>query len=84
MSDTEKRDASKEYDRDSSPAPSPSRAPSNHDVEKGDAGTEPNGQLQQPNFHDWDGPDDPDNPVNWPLSLRIYHSAVPAMFGFAV
>ncbi|KAF2742373.1 MFS general substrate transporter [Sporormia fimetaria CBS 119925] len=33
---------------------------------------------------DWDGPDDPDNPRNWSLAKRAYHSAIPALFGFAV
>ena len=33
---------------------------------------------------DWDGPDDPDNPHNWPLWLRIYHATTPGFFGFAV
>ncbi|KAH7412074.1 major facilitator superfamily domain-containing protein [Phaeosphaeria sp. MPI-PUGE-AT-0046c] len=33
---------------------------------------------------DWDGPDDPDNPHNWPMSKRAYHCLAPAFFGFAV
>ena len=33
---------------------------------------------------DWDGPNDPDNPHNWPLWLRIYHATTPGFFGFAV
>jgi hypothetical protein len=33
---------------------------------------------------DWNGPDDPDNPHNWPLWLRIYHATTPGLFGFAV
>lgn len=33
---------------------------------------------------DWTGPDDPENPVNWPLWQRIYHTTVPGLFGFAV
>lgn len=84
MSDIEKLEVSKEHDRDSLSIASPSRAPSNHDVEKGDTENETDGEPQQPKFDDWDGPDDPDNPVNWPLWLKIYHSAVPALFGFAV
>lgn len=34
--------------------------------------------------HDWNGPDDPENPLNWPLWQRIYHTTVPSLFGFAV
>lgn len=33
---------------------------------------------------DWTGPDDPENPFNWPLWQRVYHTTVPAVFGFAV
>jgi hypothetical protein len=33
---------------------------------------------------DWNGPDDPDNPHNWPLWLRLYHATTPGLFGFAV
>lgn len=33
---------------------------------------------------DWNGPNDPDNPHNWPMSQRIYHAVTPALFGFAV
>ena len=34
--------------------------------------------------HDWNGPDDPENPMNWSLWKRIYHTTVPALFGFIV
>ncbi len=33
---------------------------------------------------DWTGPDDPENPLNWPMWQRVYHTTVPALFGFAV
>ncbi|KAJ4336711.1 hypothetical protein N0V95_008549 [Ascochyta clinopodiicola] len=33
---------------------------------------------------DWNGPDDPDNPQNWPLWMRVYHATTPGLFGFAV
>lgn len=33
---------------------------------------------------DWDGPDDPANPKNWSLGLRIYHTMLPALYGFSV
>ena len=37
-------------------------------------------------FHaqDWNGPEDPDNPHNWPFAKRIYHASIPATLGFAV
>lgn len=33
---------------------------------------------------DWDRPDDPDNPRNWPLWQRILHSAIPAVWSFGL
>ena len=33
---------------------------------------------------DWTGPDDPENPLNWPFWQRIYHTTVPSLFAFAV
>lgn len=36
------------------------------------------------NVNDWSSPDDPDNPFNWPKWKRWYHSAAPALLGFAV
>ena len=33
---------------------------------------------------DWNGPDDPDNPMNWSLKSRIYHTSVPALMGFVI
>ncbi|KAF2787092.1 MFS general substrate transporter [Melanomma pulvis-pyrius CBS 109.77] len=33
---------------------------------------------------DWNGPNDPDNPHNWPMWMRIYHATTPGLFGFAV
>lgn len=33
---------------------------------------------------DWDGPTDTGNPKNWPLRKKIFHTAIPAFYGFAV
>ena len=33
---------------------------------------------------DWNGSNDPENPFNWPIRERVYHTAVPALFGLAV
>ncbi len=33
---------------------------------------------------DWDGPDDPGNPRNWSLVTKMYATAIPAMYAFAV
>lgn len=31
---------------------------------------------------EWESPDDPANPHNWPLWKKVYHTAVPALYGF--
>ncbi|KAJ4326248.1 hypothetical protein N0V94_000195 [Neodidymelliopsis sp. IMI 364377] len=55
------------------------------DAEKKVAPPTPPPQQQQPVAGtDWTGPNDPDNPHNWPLWLRIYHATIPGLFGFAV
>jgi hypothetical protein len=33
---------------------------------------------------DWTGPDDPENPHNWPLWKRIWHTIPPGLFAFSV
>lgn len=33
---------------------------------------------------DWNGPDDPENPQNWPLPKKLYHAGVTAMLSFVV
>ena len=38
----------------------------------------------KPAVVDWDGPDDPANPKTWSLGLRIYHTLLPALYGFSV
>jgi hypothetical protein len=32
---------------------------------------------------DWTGPDDPENPQNWPQWIRHYHAVPPALISFA-
>ena len=33
---------------------------------------------------DWDSPEDPGNPQLWPTWKKIFHTAIPALFGFVV
>jgi hypothetical protein len=33
---------------------------------------------------DWDSPEDPGNPKNWPRWKRIFHTSIPALFGFVM
>ncbi|KAJ5899413.1 MFS transporter [Penicillium taxi] len=33
-------------------------------------------KLKDPNVVDWDGPDDPANPLNWPASRKNIHVAI--------
>jgi hypothetical protein len=48
-------------------------AKENQDLEKGPSKHHPPAQL------DWDGPDDPENPHNWPLGKKIMHIVIPAV-----
>lgn len=34
--------------------------------------------LRTPRLDDWDGPDDPENPWNWPTWKRAYHTFIPS------
>ncbi|MCJ1351239.1 MAG: hypothetical protein MMC33_001222 [Icmadophila ericetorum] len=36
------------------------------------------------NPSDWDGPDDVDNPRNWPTWKKVFHSAIPAIYSFGL
>ncbi|KAF2260915.1 MFS general substrate transporter [Lojkania enalia] len=49
------------------------------DIEKAESGRE-----RDISVNDWNGPDDPDNPHNWPMWLRVYHATTPGLYGFAV
>lgn len=33
---------------------------------------------------DWDGEDDPDNPYNWSILKKIYHTLTPALQSFTM
>lgn len=59
------------------------QAPSGAIHSQGPGKAQPEPQLES-NIHDWNGPEDPDNPYNWPNWQRWYHSAAPALLGFAV
>jgi hypothetical protein len=62
-----------------------SSTPINHENETAsNANIDSPSIRQPPRVDDWDGPDDPENPHNWSLWLRAYHTAIPALFGFAV
>ena len=43
------------------------------DPEKADNATQ---ALEKSNVVDWDGPNNPTNPLNWPKSIRIGHVAL--------
>lgn len=54
-------------------------------LESGDSSTLMNDTKPSVNaLLDWDGPGDPGNPRNWTLATKIYATAVPAMYAFAV
>lgn len=33
---------------------------------------------------DWNGPDDPQNPKIWPIQKRVFHTFIPAFYGFVL
>ena len=33
---------------------------------------------------DWDSPEDAGNPRNWPTWKRVYHTSIPALYGFVM
>lgn len=45
----------------------------NQDLEKGPS------KHSHPPTLDWDGPDDPENPHNWPMGKKIIHIVAPAV-----
>lgn len=53
-------------------------------AEKGLEPTPSKGLQRTVTAQDWTGPDDPENPMNWPLWQRVYHTTIPGVFGFAV
>jgi len=63
---------SSEPDRKQSPSPS-----SHHPIQHTEPPTTSEKRLQSPPTLDWDGPDDPDNPLNWSMSKKAYHTFIP-------
>jgi hypothetical protein len=45
----------------------------NQDLEKGPS------KHTSPAVLDWDGPDDPENPHNWPIGKKVMHIIAPAV-----
>ena len=45
---------------------------------------QPNTLQRTVTAQDWTGPEDPENPRNWPMWKRVYHTSVPATLCFAV
>lgn len=62
----------------SSSSPSSKEASGQQDVEKGaaDATAEEAEAPRDPNIVDWEGPDDPENPYNWPASKKWSNIAI--------
>lgn len=69
-SDIKLQDAEKEQEQ-------PSPVSALEDPEKGDA---PQNHLVDSS--DWNGPNDPENPLNWPKWKRFYHIFPPALISF--
>jgi len=37
-----------------------------------------------PPVYDWNEPNDPENPLNWTVGKKIYHTAIPSVFALVV
>ena len=46
-------------------------------------GVESSAKKKQPSADDWDGPDDPENPMNWHWLKKGYHVSMVAILAFA-
>lgn len=42
------------------------------------------GEKETPQSLDWDGPDDPDDPMNWPVGRKVYSTLTTGLMSFAV
>ena len=53
-------------------------------VQENDASTVPadGKQSTDPNIVDWDGPNDPENPLNWTMSKKVGAIAIVALITF--
>lgn len=60
----------------------------NKDLEQGDSDREPEPapakDEKDPNLVDWDGPDDPEKPQNWPASKRWMYTVTLGLMTFCV
>ncbi|KAF2008072.1 MFS general substrate transporter [Amniculicola lignicola CBS 123094] len=86
LTDIEKGDALREKDDIPSNSPTPAGSiadPTSKEIGLNDKNQETESQPQV-NISDWNGPNDPDNPQNWPTWIKVYHATVPGLFGFAV
>ncbi|GAB7361428.1 hypothetical protein MBLNU230_g1484t1 [Neophaeotheca triangularis] len=50
----------------------------------GNHGQNANEKQEETNIVDWDGPDDPENPQNWPLPKKLWITAICGMMTFVV
>lgn len=52
------------------------------DVEAGSQATKTTEEPHDPNVVDWDGPDDPENPMNWPQHKKVLNIVLISLFTF--
>ncbi|KAM0553244.1 hypothetical protein ACHAPJ_007533 [Fusarium lateritium] len=59
---------------------------SNPDTHHSDKESTRNGSVAPDSAEalDWDGPDDPENPMNWPTWKKVIHTAIPAVYTFGL
>jgi multidrug resistance protein len=90
LSDIEKGENIKDYEKDSDisiPKAEQTTLPADEiQPSPGNSSLKSEGDVEAlpPPVLDWDGPDDPGNPMNWSLRWKIYHAAIPGLLCFAV
>ena len=85
LSDLEKGSNSPDYDQDSGAVTPNPEAQLDEKPTSGKNDEEAQSPPQPPPAAlDWDGPDDPENPMNWSLGLKTYHCLIPGLLCLVV
>ena len=76
--DTEKRDIGKEEQDAGSPSDTDVETEKPTDSDKWDP------QDDSADYGGWESHEDPGNPKNWSIAKKVFHTAIPAFYGFVM
>lgn len=56
------------------------------DLEKAEPGLDVHDSLSihEPGASEWDGDNDPENPMNWSFAKKMYHGSIPSIYCFTM